>query len=987
MVSGIYGPQRDLLNQQIAAEGASAAARAKQMADVYGQLAQYVQGQPGAIQDIYRNAAGDMAKFSQGLSDGANLSASQASAAEQANLNYLGSPQTATPYGSGGKIAEAGQQIAGALETAGAGWGSYAATLPGIYSRMGTMNIEQMMRESADREQKMRTEGLAPLASEQAKAVSDYVLQLMSEREKEKADYGGQYDPQDRLKNLFSLADLMIKIQPKPTKPIAPPKIDPRASADLGYLVDVYGQPVPGRGGKRIPYTSATVRQHEADVRRQQAHQSFTDALAFARYQTGQGQFWTVAKTKKGWVAVPTGKLSQRAIEQQAKQSQLDFGNATQLARLYSTQTGTSYEVRRDPKTGFWYPWGTGKPTSAADLAQQRLGLTQQGLGLQQQRIGLQQQGLDLRGQQITLETQRHDDQVAENLSKSSGQLYLPDYGTHRPRPTGLPYKPLQLQEQRLQETIQTRHDREADQLAAKTGTIWYWNGNKMVDSGQQTLGSKQDDRNYAVKVAALDARLKGKTKGRNFTPTQVSKLNARAGTFARGAWQGYFVYPFSDNPISDREVQSLLQSARRGTQSVNGRTGNDIQLEDLQAAGMIDKQVMTYPEALRYMVEQWGIPASIASTALNRYWTAPNAGNPRAPNDPGRPYAQPIGPPAPGKTRAGPFPKGAAGYSPAAYPGPGPKSLQSAMAPMYNFAMSLGLKDMGTYNPNSRLPQSGKPSDHATYPAYAFDAGSGTNQGWNDPTMRQFATAMAGAPGVNYVILGDRIWSRSKGWHAYTSGGHENHVHVSGVHGFKYNPQQEPPAAGLATPSGPVQQLLQKYPVSTYGKTDYSAVGQSYGKREGYGLTDYSAYTVPAQALSGYTSYVGARPPVARVIAQTAPKHKLDPVAVLAYALEESGGNWQAVGDKGTSFGPFQAHRGGALGSHSPEWAMSPQGLDEMMGMMARAGVRGSGRAALWQIYQRFGRGANNRAAYKKALRYWTQAQQMVASAARGGS
>src|SRR5262245_23627071 len=176
LVETVYGPQRQQIEQQIADEAARSQARAAQMAGIYEQLGQFVRGEQGDIQGIYRNAAGDMANFNKGWSDGANLSAAQASAAEQANLNYLGSPQTAAPYGSAGKIAEAGQQIAGALETAGAGWGSYAATLPGIYTRMGALDIRQMLGEGAQRETQLR-QGLTELGSKEAADILDYLTQ------------------------------------------------------------------------------------------------------------------------------------------------------------------------------------------------------------------------------------------------------------------------------------------------------------------------------------------------------------------------------------------------------------------------------------------------------------------------------------------------------------------------------------------------------------------------------------------------------------------------------------------------------------------------------------------------------------------------------------------------------------------------------------------------------------------------------------------
>jgi hypothetical protein len=111
-------------------------------------------------------------------------------------------------------------------------------------------------------------------------------------------------------------------------------------------------------------------------------------------------------------------------------------------------------------------------------------------------------------------------------------------------------------------------------------------------------------------------------------------------------------------------------------------------------------------------------------------------------------------------------------------------------------------------------------------------------------------------------------------------------------------------------------------------------------------------------------------KPSPADIIRQYAPKYGLDPAAVIAYMMEESSGRWDAVGDHGTSFGPFQMHRGGALGSHSAGWAMSPAGLIGGMKMMAATPIRGQqGTDALWAIYVNFGKGTDNHAAYQRAL------------------
>jgi peptidoglycan hydrolase-like protein with peptidoglycan-binding domain len=113
--------------------------------------------------------------------------------------------------------------------------------------------------------------------------------------------------------------------------------------------------------------------------------------------------------------------------------------------------------------------------------------------------------------------------------------------------------------------------------------------------------------------------------------------------------------------------------------------------------------------------------------------------------------------------------------------PNQGFDSLHSSLWEAYSLGRSMGLTDLGTYNPASRLP-SGSPSDHAVYPAMAFDLGFSPQTGQANATAREFFTKMVGRDEVNYVILGDKIWSRALGLHDYTSGGHGGHVHVSGV-------------------------------------------------------------------------------------------------------------------------------------------------------------------------------------------------------------
>ena len=115
--------------------------------------------------------------------------------------------------------------------------------------------------------------------------------------------------------------------------------------------------------------------------------------------------------------------------------------------------------------------------------------------------------------------------------------------------------------------------------------------------------------------------------------------------------------------------------------------------------------------------------------------------------------------------------------------------SLDESLWRLYSIGRRMGLSDApglasGTYNDNSTLPSGGK-SDHALGPpARAFDLDIGADTGWQNDTARAFFHVCVGDPDCGYVILGDRIWSATRaaeGIRSYGSGGHANHVHVSG--------------------------------------------------------------------------------------------------------------------------------------------------------------------------------------------------------------
>lgn len=101
--------------------------------------------------------------------------------------------------------------------------------------------------------------------------------------------------------------------------------------------------------------------------------------------------------------------------------------------------------------------------------------------------------------------------------------------------------------------------------------------------------------------------------------------------------------------------------------------------------------------------------------------------------------------------------------------------------------------------------------------------------------------------------------------------------------------------------------------------------------------------------------------------VEQVAPKYGLDPAAVLAVASQEGLGG--GIGDKGTSFGPWQLHAGGALppqeygGPNSPQtqgWAWSTAGVDYALAQISASASGLSGLPAIEAIVTGFERPAD---------------------------
>lgn len=96
---------------------------------------------------------------------------------------------------------------------------------------------------------------------------------------------------------------------------------------------------------------------------------------------------------------------------------------------------------------------------------------------------------------------------------------------------------------------------------------------------------------------------------------------------------------------------------------------------------------------------------------------------------------------------------------------------------------------------------------------------------------------------------------------------------------------------------------------------------------------------------------------PLQSYLVAEASKRKLDPAAVLAVAVHE-GGFSGAVGDSGTSFGPFQLHKGGRLPpsiTNPQQWANTPDGLNYALDGIAAVAAGQSGNTAIENIVRRF--------------------------------
>jgi Sec-independent protein translocase protein TatA len=129
---------------------------------------------------------------------------------------------------------------------------------------------------------------------------------------------------------------------------------------------------------------------------------------------------------------------------------------------------------------------------------------------------------------------------------------------------------------------------------------------------------------------------------------------------------------------------------------------------------------------------------------------------------------------------------------------------------------------------------------------------------------------------------------------------------------------------------------------------------------------TDTTVGQAPAAGLANVGVSSGGLSPLQKVlyIIKGSLGRNLDPAAVISVAIQE-GGFHGAIGDNGTSFGPFQLHVNGALppsvasqgAAYSQRWANSTVGIDYALNQIQQVAAGHKGGDAIARIVYSFER------------------------------
>ncbi len=162
LVDSVYGPQRDLINQQIQQLQASSQARAQQMAQIYQEFGQFIG--PQLQQQMAGIYGPGSPSFTQGQQDGAALAKGM-----NGPVGNVGN-ELATVTGNGGS--DLSSQL-------GSIYGNLAAKMPGIYSLYATQQIKQMLGAANANETTLRND-LLTLSSKEASDILSYLENAQS---------------------------------------------------------------------------------------------------------------------------------------------------------------------------------------------------------------------------------------------------------------------------------------------------------------------------------------------------------------------------------------------------------------------------------------------------------------------------------------------------------------------------------------------------------------------------------------------------------------------------------------------------------------------------------------------------------------------------------------------------------------------------------------------------------------------------------------
>lgn len=184
-------------------------------------------------------------------------------------------------------------------------------------------------------------------------------------------------------------------------------------------------------------------------------------------------------------------------------------------------------------------------------------------------------------------------------------------------------------------------------------------------------------------------------------------------------------------------------------------------------------------------------------------------------------------------------------------------------------------------------------------------------------------------------------------------------------------------------------------------GRKVADAVGATVRDIQKYGaLFNKVGYAISYRLIEGLTAadfkdvggkLTGKFNSVGQMIVAAARKYGVDARAALAVAMTEGGVKFGAVGDRGTSFGPFQEHIGGVLGrmdtKKAAAFANSLQGVEFALRKMAEAGAAGkTGLSAVEAIVRGFERPANPGAEIAKAWANYKNGIDMGVADTKGG-